>query len=809
MSRVNALNGASIFVLCSAITIPVAANAQSANTLPAITVDAPRQRPATKPVTRPQKRVAATARRTRPAVASPVAPVQQAGGSAANASPGNPPIKDKYQLPNTAASISAAAIQQTINIVDTEDAVKYMPSLFVRKRNNGDTQPVLATRTAGVGASARSLVYADDILLSALIANNNTIGAPRWGLVAPEEIQRVDFLYGPFSAAYPGSSLGGVLLITTKMPDKFEFTTKQTEALQTFSRYNTRETFRTDQTGLSVGDKKGNFSYLITGNYQNSYSQPLSWIATASAPAGTSGTIAAQNKLGAAANVVGAGGLLHTEMANVKGKFAWEISPLVTATWTTGYWSNDADSKVQTYLRDTAGNSTFGGVAGFASGTYTLNEKHLANSISVKSDTKGTFDFDISVSRYDFLEDIQRTPFGVAAAGTTFSTNGKIARLDGTNWTNGDARFIWRPNDAHVISFGVHADRYFLNNPTYATATWNGGADSTASLYSNGRGATETQALWIQDAWRFAPNFKLTVGGRLENWNASEGFNLATTTNATTGAITGTTSTNQPELNATKFSPKASLSWTPSADWEVTGSFGQAYRFPTVSELYQIVQVGTTYATPNPNLKPENGLSEEIAIQRKFTDGSIRLSLFNEDIGDALISQTGLLTGTTPVSFVTNVDKIRNTGIELAVRKDNIAVAGLELFGSVTYVDSRILSDPSFVSATGTTAVGKHVPNIPDWRATLGATYRPGAFWAFTAAARYSGKQYSTLDNTDVVSNVYGAFDSFTVVDLRAQYRFSETATANFGIDNVGDYKYTLFHPFPGRTYVADVRIKF
>ena len=29
---------------------------------------------------------------------------------------------------------------EKINIVDTEDAVKYMPSLFVRKRNNGDTQ---------------------------------------------------------------------------------------------------------------------------------------------------------------------------------------------------------------------------------------------------------------------------------------------------------------------------------------------------------------------------------------------------------------------------------------------------------------------------------------------------------------------------------------------------------------------------------------------------------------------------------------------------------------------------------------------
>ena len=127
----------------------------------------------------------------------------------------------------------------------------------------------------------------------------------------------------------------------------------------------------------------------------------------------------------------------------------------------------------------------------------------------------------------------------------------------------------------------------------------------------------------------------------------------------------------------------------------------------------------------------------------------------------------------------------------------------------MTYVDSRILSDPSFVSTAGISPVGKHVPNVPDWRATLGGTYRPDAFWAFTAAARYSGKQYSTLDNTDVVPNVFGAFDRFLVVDVRAQYRYNENTWINFGIDNVADAKYTLFHPFPGRTFVADARIRF
>lgn len=92
---------------------------------------------------------------------------------------GKPAFVEKFQLPNTVASVTRKQIEQTINVVDTEDVVKYLPSLFLRKRNNGDTQAVLQTRTWGVGSSARSLVYADDLLLTALIGNDNTIGAPR------------------------------------------------------------------------------------------------------------------------------------------------------------------------------------------------------------------------------------------------------------------------------------------------------------------------------------------------------------------------------------------------------------------------------------------------------------------------------------------------------------------------------------------------------------------------------------------------------------------------------------------------------
>jgi len=121
----------------------------------------------------------------------------------------------------------------------------------------------------------------------------------------------------------------------------------------------------------------------------------------------------------------------------------------------------------------------------------------------------------------------------------------------------------------------------------------------------------------------------------------------------------------------------------------------------------------------------------------------------------------------------------------------------------VTYVDSRILRDPTFVSTIGgTTAVGKHVPNIPAWRVTAGVTYRPTTDLALTAALRHSSKQYSTLDNTDRVSHVYGAFDNFFVVDLKMHYNATKNLAFDFGIDNLFNEQYFLFHPFPGRTFV-------
>ena len=200
-------------------------------------------------------------RATRPAHApvpvAPTPPPTTAEIPAASNPYATPPIVAALSTAAESFSTTAQQIEETINLKDPEDAVKYMPSLFVRKRNDGDNQAVLATRTWGLNSSARTLIYEDDLLVSALIGNNNSGASPHWNLVSPDSIARIDFLNGPYAAMYPGNSMGGVLLITTKMPDKFEATVKETVSVQPWQQYATKNTYVTTQTTASVGDRDG------------------------------------------------------------------------------------------------------------------------------------------------------------------------------------------------------------------------------------------------------------------------------------------------------------------------------------------------------------------------------------------------------------------------------------------------------------------------------------------------------------------------------------------------------------------------
>jgi len=693
------------------------------------------------------------------------------------------------QAPGTTASLPADRIAATVNAINIEDTVKYLPSLLVRKRHIGDTQSPLATRTSGVGASARSLIYADGALLSALIGNNNSLASPRWGLVAPQEVERIDVLYGPYSAAYPGNAIGAVVNITTRLPDRLEASATLGTSVQRFDQYGTQRTLPSYSAGATFGDRFGPLAIFASASHVTSSSQPLAYLTvTGAAPTGTTGGFAARNRNGAAITVIGAGGFEHQRQDFYKLKTALDLTQSVRLSYVGGLFLDDTQAIAETYL-SAAGAPAFPGA--FSNNVYRHTERHWSHSLSATG-TSGRLDWQVIGTLYDFAHDEQRGPTGALPAAASGGA-GNITRLEGTGWSTFDAKLGWRGGD-HLISTGYHHDRFTLASNRYTTTDWLTGSEGALNLASRGR--TRTDALWLQDAWHLAAPLTLTLGARQEWWQASDGYNFGLQ-----AAPLPPFEKVQPVRTASGISPKASLAWAPAASWKVTLSLGRAWRFPTVAELYQAVTTGPNLTSPNPDLRPERATSAELAIEHR----GIRLSLFSESIDDALLSQTAPLVpgSTTLYSYVQNIDRTRTRGVELAFDKRDV-LPGLDLAGSATWVEPLIRADAAFVPA-----IGKDIPQVPRRRATIVATWRPTPPVSLTAALRYASRSWATIDNSDPVANTYQGFAGYTVVDLRAAFAVSPHWQMAIGADNVGGARYFLFHPFPQRSFSAELRWRY
>ncbi|MEO8600285.1 MAG: TonB-dependent receptor, partial [bacterium] len=499
--------------------------------------------------------------------------------------------------------------------------------------------------------------------------------------------------------------------------------------------------------------------------------------------------------------ILGATSIAHTIQDQAKLKLAYDISPTLTASYTLGLWQGDNTTDVASYLRDAAGNPVYNGKVNFGGKQYTIKDtdlnpgsseqQHWMHGLSLASRTGSTWDWEALASVYDYSRDLSRAPTtalpGAAAAG---GGPGTLTDMSGTGWRTLDLRGTWRPNPAHETNFGYHFDHYQLETEVSKTAKWSSG--SAVSRTSAFVGKTETQALYAQDAWRFAPDWKATLGGRWENWQAFD------------GAVSDPTHTlGFGKRNETFFSPKLALSFQPALAWALRASLAQAYRMPSVAELYQGRISNNAIVKNDPNLKPEQALSGELTAERELSNGLLRVTYFQENARDALYSQT--LLGSSPsVTTIQNIDGIRTRGLELAYQGVDIGWRGLDLTGSITYADSIITqndADPA--------TVGNRQPRVPNWRAAVSATYHQNAQLSYALAARYSGQQFNTLGNSDSNHDTYGGVSKFFVLDVRLRYKLDRQWSAAMGIDNLTNQQYYVAHPYPLRTLSAELKYDF
>lgn len=730
-------------------------------------------------------------------------------------------------IPATMEGITAAQIEQNINATDSEDALKYFPSLLVRKRYNGDyNHAILSSRASGTGNSTRSAVYADGILLSNYLGNgvSGLSFPPRWGMVTPEEIERVDVMYGPFSAAYPGNSVGAVVEYTTKMPEKLEGSVKVGYAHQPFDLYNTHATYGGWQSSASLGSRSGDWSWFVNLNHTDSQGQPLTFatrtVSTStvgSAGTAVTGAVAGLNSANVPWQILGAATQYHTVQDHAKVKVAYDFTPNVRATYSLGIWQNTSEGRPQSYLTNAAGQSVTSGIINIGGRSYAAlnggdfaltNEKltHTLHGLSVKSRTQGTFDWEVAASLYDYGSDTKRQNAGSntlpnAAAGGA----GTIADGSGTGWNNLALRGTWRPQGQkgvkgeHVVDFGVQQDSYRLRYLT-SNIAGNWTTDAAGSVASEVGGRTHLQSLYAQDTWRFAPDWRAVLGLRAEQWRATQGLTRFSASSSQAFA----------DRSENHLSPKVALSKKVAEDAFVKYAVGRAVRMPTVNELYGATSTTNSQYINDPNLRPEKSWTQELSYEKNLDKAQWRLTAFAEDTQDGIYSQSVIdaTAGNRTISRVQNVDRIQTRGLEGAFTVNGLGLPGLDLTGSVTYADSVIQANQGFVATPGDT-LGKMQPNIPKWRATLLAAYRWNAAWTSSVAVRHSGQQFRTLNNSDVNGYAYMGVSPFTTVDVRARWQISPKLVAAFGVDNLNNNKYWNFHPYPQRSYTAELKANF
>ena len=724
-------------------------------------------------------------------------------------------------LPSTTASKTAEELRRQQNIFNPEDALQNLPSTTIRKRYSGDRNALIGGRSFATSQAPRGLVLMDGYLVSNFLGR---FDAPRWNMIAPEEMSRIDVLYGPFSAIYPGNSIGTTVAVTTTRPKKFEGSVRLAVQSQKFDLYGEEGTYNNYQASALLGDRLASgLWWRLMLNRQDSTSQPQQWLTVDATPAGTfnppagtgtavpvTGVLYDTGPKGFRRAVFGAsaGAVDHTVQHTAKLAVGYDLGRALAAEGFAAYWRNDSTNRSSTFLRDAAGNAVWSGrvsnegnvfnIAANALAPFDRLENHLQAGATLKTRHAAGWNGSVVTSVYKVLDDQQRSasnPEPVAANGGT----GIGVQRDGTGFRTFELQGAYTPvagdwtGGAHSLTFGLHANDYKLALRTDTLPDWRSTAGTQNQFVG---GQTRLMALYAQDAWRLADGWKATFGLRLESWKSFEGKQIFTPAPPAPALY--------PERSLSATSPKFSLAWDPLADLTLRLSAGKGTRFPTVSELFQGTRSGTTLVLNDPNLKPEVSQALELFAEKRFDMAVLRTSLFQDDVRDTIWSQTN--TAVFPnITNTQNVGRVRTRGIEFAGQVDELGLRGLALDANIAFTRSTILENNFLAS------VGKNWVRIPRVRSAVTLTYAPASDWSLSGTYRYAGRQWNELDNSDVNPDVYGGLSRVKQLNLRGTYKPGALRGLELaaGIDNVTDYRAYQSHPFPARSFFGEVRYVF
>lgn len=717
------------------------------------------------------------------------------------------------------------------NLFNPEDALQYLSNTTVRKRYIGDRNALVGGRSFGTLQPSRALVYLDGYLISNFLGR---FDAPRWNMISPEAIERVDVLYGPYSALYPGNSIGTTVVVTQQTPRALEIAGRVVGYQQRFQQYGQADRFDGHQVSLHLGQRLDSGLWLAGDlNHQNSTSQPMQFYTVSASAAGVfpdfgtvdkgtptpvEGVLYDTDPKGQHRAVFGASGgaIDHTVQDTLNLCAGYRFVPSLEASVMASGWIHHTETRNRTFLTDQAGAPVFqgapvdvvkdsvtrtrllvsnnGNVFELPASTFapsTRDEFHQQLGATLKTRHGPGWNGSIVVSDYRIRDDVARqasNPDPITADGGA----GTVTRRSGTGWNTFEAQAIWTPAEGdwtggrHALAFGLHRNAYTLDHTVNMASDWRSTETGLSQSY---RGKTEVTAAYVQDAWRLDDDLKLTTGLREEHYRAFDGAQFA-----------DRTAVNYPSRSLQGHSPKASLAWHASDDLLLKLSAGRGVRFPNVEELYNGTVTSASLTLSDPNLKPEASNALDLSAEKGWAQHRVRVSLFHDDVRDAILRQTD--TTMTPIkTYVSNVDRVKTTGAELAWSAQDWPLAGLSLEANAAFTRARVVANAHDPQSVGTWWL-----RVPRTRGNVLAAYRPDERWMGSVGVRHEGRSWNDAYNLDVNPDVYGGNSRLKQVDLRLACQIDRHRELAAGVNNAANSHAYQSHPYPGRTLFAELR---
>lgn len=704
----------------------------------------------------------------------------------------------QLQTPGLGIGIGQAQID-AVNALNVEDSVKYAPNLIVRKRYIGDNNATLSMRGSHTTQTPRQLVSVDGFTISNFLgASFDT--APKWAVIAPGDVEHVEIIYGPMSARYSGNSMGGALLMKTRDITEAGARVTAQAFTQNYDYYDTDQNLEGWSIDMGLDFVPSDRATLgISYRHFENEGQPQQWRTVASGSAFVDQAIVDMG-LGFPLRIAAEDSYVDSteDQIRMRGTYdlgeGWEARGLVAI-----LIDREDTTNPRSFLTDANGEETFIGISGTSLGMRERTE--MLAGIGLAGELGGWM-IDLSVSRFDVLDDDNRWSDTVNSATGIIPTTGLLTDGSDAAWNSVEA-VAEKSLGAHTLAAGLSYAGYSFTTTTYTTADWVR-ANSTGIRDASG-GDTRLLGVFLEDKIAFSSKLEATLGLRAESWKARDGF-----------LVTGDTRVDYASRSLEGLSPKAALTYRPSDNWEITLSSALSKRFPTVQELYQasLISYGANAGELDlngfdPELRAEDAFDIQLQVIRRFENLDVSVNVYRQAVDDTIFSQAIPIpaadgSGTlVQQSLITNIGQVVTKGADLIVAGEDILLDGFAFDVNLSLLDAEVTENPLNTDLEGNT-----FPRVPDVRLNASLRYSPSDDWTFAAGLRYQDTPFRNIENTaNAQCATFYCVTNFTWVDLKATKRFG-AFDVSVGVDNLFDDKAFVFHPYPGRTFIFELSWK-